>query len=185
MRLVPMLASVGALIDVAGPIHPALYVKEVGQDHVCCGEAPRPWSGRRFGKALTASAEHVLSELPHDPQHQPLLSLGQARHFAYRVPDGLVPQRTRKPPIQRRVRAILEPRRRRKAHRLCYRHHLLVARTVYTALLEVHEVSAGNHPVCRLVGLLARPSAPVRMPVGVLELLEPLRDVNEIYDTKR
>jgi hypothetical protein len=28
---VPMLASLGALIDVAGPIHPALYAKEVSQ----------------------------------------------------------------------------------------------------------------------------------------------------------
>ena len=31
MRLAPTLASVGALIDVAEPIHPALYVKEVAK----------------------------------------------------------------------------------------------------------------------------------------------------------
>jgi hypothetical protein len=72
----------------------------------------------------------------------------------------------------------------REAHRLVCGRHLLVAGAVYAALAETGELGAGPQTIRSLVDLLARPLAPVRLSVAVQQLLEPLRDVHGIRDTK-
>jgi hypothetical protein len=63
--------------------------------------------------------------------------------------------------------------------------HLLLAGTLDAALAEVRDLGAGNQSLGCLVDLLASPLTSVRMPIGVQQLLEFLRDVHELYDTKR
>ena len=73
---------------------------------------------------------------------------------------------------------------RRGARRLVYRRYLLVAEAAYAALAETGDLGAGHQTIRSLVELLARPLAPVRLSVAVQQLLEPLRDVHGIYDTR-
>ena len=74
---------------------------------------------------------------------------------------------------------------RREAHRLVYRCHLLVAGAAYAALAETGDLGAGHQTIRSLVDLLARSLAPVPWSVAVQQLLEPLRDVHDIHDTRR
>jgi hypothetical protein len=63
--------------------------------------------------------------------------------------------------------------------------HLLVAGVLYPALTEVSYLGAGHDPTRSRIDLLAAPPAPVRMTIHLQEVLELLRDVHRIYDTRR
>jgi hypothetical protein len=58
-------------------------------------------------------------------------------------------------------------------------------RSFLNALAEVREVGTAHGTARGLVYLLDRPLAPVWAPVGVQTVLELLRDMHGIYDTKR